>query len=213
MKILAMVLLFLFGLFLFFRAQRLIKTDNHTISVLGVNDKNIDRFVERMDSSEFDKPDSNIHEHESEQLTSENVLTLAEDELCMPDELSEFIYEYNGSDNIEAKYQNILTMIEICYKNRKKLEYVEFGASLIDEFLNLVELLVKDDKQSLIKAAGHMKLSTLLVEYKEYNLALDICSSALVLDLNDGTVTGFAGRLKRITKLKDKYEQSITSQI
>lgn len=207
MKILALVSLFLFGLFLFFRAQRLIRDSEHTISVLGINDQGNPKPKKKIPPKSINDTIDNFDIDEPSK--SADVLNLTKNGLSIPEELIEYVYDYNHSESLEAKYQALLVLIDLAYRKRKEGEYVEFGASLIDEFSNLIELLVKEGKTNEIQAEGHKQLSMLLVEFCEFNYALDLCTSAMVLGLDDGTVTGFSGRIKRITKLKERFDSTI----
>ena len=202
MKVLVLIFLLIFGIYLFIRAQKLISYEKNDLSVLGIDKKkttSIDHF--EIQNTAHDYQDKFF---DTAPVEAEHSMIISENQLYISDELSQVINEYNGTENIELKYQYLLVMIDMCFKKRKQIEYVDFGSSLIYEFLTVVEILAKENKINLLKGLGHMRLSALLVEKKEYSLALDLCGSALGFDLDDGTVTGFSGRIKRITKLKEK---------
>ena len=116
---------------------------------------------------------------------------------------------YQASSNPKEAYLAISAVISECYKQRKSQQYLIYGYSLIDTFEHTFKLyqsyLSEHELEVPLKGAPFMQLATLAQDNGDFDKAIDLCHVAIQHDLTDGTVTGFEGRIKRITKAKEKY--------
>lgn len=117
------------------------------------------------------------------------------------DKLSHALVEYRRTSDSTVKHQALLASIGECYKHRKQAEYVNYGAGLTSAYLELFSSLKSPSSE---KGVGFMHLSTLLNDAGLFDEAISICQKATSYGLNDGTVTGFEGRISRIEKAKTK---------
>lgn len=207
MKILALLLLMIFGVFLYFRAQKLLSSQDddpleHSKVTSNTTD-NLENITSDTTRKEVANPNNNDN-HDDEKPITHNDKANSQHLDWVSEDLTDAVFHYSKATTDEDKYHALLNLISICYKNRKDDNFLTFGSALLDDFMQLIAKLVENKQQHIIEPSGHMQLSTLLVEHKNFHLAMGVCMSAQELELDDGTRTGFAGRIQRITKLKDK---------
>jgi tetratricopeptide (TPR) repeat protein len=116
--------------------------------------------------------------------------------------------QYAAADGVIARHETLLVVVAECYKQRKNNHYLQFGQRFAEAYPQLyresLAALQKADPKAELKGVGFMQLSTLCTDSGHYELAIDLCQQALELGLDDGTVTGFDGRIKRIEKTRLK---------
>ncbi|ABZ78525.1 conserved hypothetical protein [Shewanella halifaxensis HAW-EB4] len=122
--------------------------------------------------------------------------------------LTKALADFEQASDTPAQYLAVSTAIAECYKQRKHSEYVQYGATLSQSYLELFSAYVKslkaENPDAEVKGAAMMHLSTLLNDNGEFDSAISICKTAIEYGLTDGTVTGFEGRITRIDKAKAK---------
>ncbi|MBM7071206.1 hypothetical protein JQC92_04005 [Shewanella sp. 202IG2-18] len=114
----------------------------------------------------------------------------------------------NTASNAEETYSAITAAISECYKQRKSQQYLIYGYSLASEYEKAFEQYLayrsENKIESVIKGTAFMQLATLAQDNGNFEQAIEVCNKAIDHELTDGTVTGFAGRIKRIEKAKEK---------
>ncbi|MEI6860045.1 MAG: hypothetical protein V5788_09745 [Shewanella sp.] len=134
--------------------------------------------------------------------TESNITMVAfTDETWANEKLTVALSEYRSASDNTIKHTGLLDAISECYKQRKQTQYREYGVALLPYYLSLFAVL---EPSSSHKGLGFMHLSTLLNDCGEFDSAIDVCRKAIEYGLNDGTVTGFEGRITRIEKAKAK---------
>ncbi|GIU32192.1 hypothetical protein L2719_13640 [Shewanella schlegeliana] len=122
--------------------------------------------------------------------------------------LTKAVSELEQASDAPAQHLAISTAIAECYKQRKQSEYVQYGATLSQSYLEVFAAYVKglkaENPDAEVKGTAMMHLSTLLNDNGEFDAAISICKTAIEYGLTDGTVTGFEGRITRIDKAKAK---------
>ena len=110
--------------------------------------------------------------------------------------------------NSAEEYSALVAAVSECYKQRKSQQYLIYGYSLTDDFVQSFDqsLIYRADNNisTPIKGTAFMQLATLAQDNGGFVQAIELCNKAIANDLSDGTVTGFEGRIKRIEKAKEK---------
>lgn len=100
-------------------------------------------------------------------------------------------------------------IVEETYKRRNDSEIrklcKEFSEKHINEFPNLSPYLKKEFDNRLPRIPTFQKYSTILTEDKQFQEAIKVCEIAIKNELEDGTKSGFKGRIEKI-KRKGKIE-------
>jgi len=76
----------------------------------------------------------------------------------------------------------------------------EFGQVYIGEFDRMAPLLQKSSQGRPVEAPAIKSLAIALEEDRKFDAAIDLCRKALAWGLDDGTKTGYEGRIRRIKK-------------
>ncbi len=79
---------------------------------------------------------------------------------------------------------------------------IEYGNSYVKEFPKLKPVVFKQFKDDPKILGIFKQLAIVLEEDKAYERAMDICRTAINHELEDGTKTGYEGRLGRLMKKK-----------
>ncbi|KFZ36750.1 hypothetical protein HR45_14090, partial [Shewanella mangrovi] len=107
-----------------------------------------------------------------------------------------------------AQHEALLAIVAECYKQRKNAPYLQLGAQLAPQYQKVFaasrELQLSRDPKAEFKGVGFMQLSTLCADSGEFAKAISLCQAAIGYGLQDGTVSGFEGRIQRIEKARDK---------
>lgn len=77
---------------------------------------------------------------------------------------------------------------------------LEVARMHVDEFPQIACALRREFGGTLPQVATFQHYATLLTECGEFEKAIQVCEGALAYDLNDGTTSGFEGRIERIKK-------------
>jgi hypothetical protein len=124
------------------------------------------------------------------------------------DTFSQLVASFPTDGDVQSQHQGLSDVIGHCYKLRKQSDYCQYGANLADTYQALFAQLLKWQKAEKVpleqKGVGFMQLTTLLNDTGQFDSAMSVCQQAIDYQLDDGTVTGFAGRLIRVEKGKAK---------
>jgi hypothetical protein len=97
--------------------------------------------------------------------------------------------------------QNI---VGLTYTQRKQVSArqlcIEYARIHMAEFPSIKPHLIKDMDGQLPRASTFQKLATVYAEDSRFAEAISVCEQAINLGLEDGTQSGFEGRIKRIRK-------------
>jgi hypothetical protein len=123
------------------------------------------------------------------------------------DTFAQLVDTYAEHTEPEAQHKCLEEVIAHCYKLRKQTDYCAYGAKLSDNYLRLFKQLKSDTSfKTELKGGAFMQLSTLLNDVEDFDAAIKVCQQAIDYQLDDGTVTGYAGRLARVEKAKAKAQ-------
>ncbi|NMH65116.1 hypothetical protein [Shewanella salipaludis] len=122
-------------------------------------------------------------------------------------QLTQAMSDYEAATSVQLKHQALLGVLGECYKQRKQADYLNFGANLATDYVQVFTELQKQMPGVEQKGQGFMQLATLLNDSGRFDTAIELCQQALQHGLSDGTVTGFEGRIARIEKAKLKAAQ------
>jgi hypothetical protein len=124
------------------------------------------------------------------------------------DTFIQLVASFPTDGDVQSQHQGLSDVIGHCYKLRKQSDYCQYGANLADTYQALFAQLLKWQKAEKVpleqKGVGFMQLTTLLNDTGQFDSAMSVCQQAIDYQLDDGTVTGFAGRLIRVEKAKAK---------
>lgn len=122
--------------------------------------------------------------------------------------LTKALEQRQAASNAEQTYDALVAAISECYKQRKSQQYLIYGYSLADNFVESFEQYLayraENNIDTILKGTVFMQLATLAQDNGNFEYAITLCNRAIANDLSDGTVTGFEGRIKRIEKAKQK---------
>lgn len=97
----------------------------------------------------------------------------------------------------------LLTIVQQAYRNRNNPEMrsilLKHARQHVDEFSGLAGPL-KQELGKLPQVPTFPYLATVLTEDGHYDEAIEVCRKAINFGLDDGTKSGFAGRIERIRK-------------
>ncbi len=100
----------------------------------------------------------------------------------------------------------LTSIVEKAYKHRKdpKMRKIfhRFAKVHLQELPKLAPVLKEQHGGELPPISTFKDLAIVLEEEKRYDEAVSVCEQALALNLEDGTKTGFAGRIERLGKKK-----------
>ena len=122
--------------------------------------------------------------------------------------LSKALEQQQSASNAQETYTAVIAAISECYKQRKSQQYLIYGYSLADQFIESFQQYLayrtENNITTALKGTAFMQLATLAQDNGNFDDAIEICNQAIANKLSDGTVTGFEGRIKRIEKAKEK---------
>ncbi|MFH2093459.1 MAG: hypothetical protein ABIJ31_13960 [Pseudomonadota bacterium] len=79
---------------------------------------------------------------------------------------------------------------------------IEYGQAYVDDFKNLESAVLEHFGDAPKVVTPFKQLAIVLEEDQSYDLAMTVCKAALKLGIEDGTKTGYKGRMERILKKK-----------
>lgn len=99
-----------------------------------------------------------------------------------------------------------LGIVQQAYRKRNDPEmkslFLKHARQHVDEFSGLADSLKREFDGKLPRVPTFQYLASVLMEDGQYDEAIDICRSALSFGLDDGTKSGFAGRIERIQRTR-----------
>lgn len=97
---------------------------------------------------------------------------------------------------VQATYKrrSVQTMRQLCKK---------VGLKHIDEFKDIAPALKIDMGGTLPRVSTFQHLATVFTEDREYEVAIQVCESAIAFGISDGTKGGFHGRIAKIRRKQE----------
>lgn len=107
--------------------------------------------------------------------------------------------------NLVDRHFLLMSLVDQSYKHRKndpELEKLcaETSEQHIQEFPEIKPALVKSLDGILPRVTTFQKYATLLTEQNNFDRAIEVCEVAISHGLQDGTKSGFQGRIERIRR-------------
>ncbi len=106
-------------------------------------------------------------------------------------------------------------LLQICrhaYKQRAnrqmRTKFLSYARQHLNEFPNMVVALKREFGGTLPRVPTFQNLATTLTEDGAFEEAISVCDVALAQGLNDGTSSGFHGRIARIRRNREKASKS-----
>lgn len=114
----------------------------------------------------------------------------------------------NTTDPLE-RHTLYTQAIDAAYKKRtadKKMRslVIKSGTSYVREFPELKASVFKEFGENPKIVTVFKQLAIVFEEDEAFDRAMDICRTAMVHELEDGTKTGYEGRLERLMKKKER---------
>jgi hypothetical protein len=108
------------------------------------------------------------------------------------------------TDDPWQRHQLYSALVEKAYKQRQhtaeRVAVLTHGRQYIDEFERIAPVLRAKSSGEPVLAPVFKMMAITLDENQDFDEAIDVCQKALQWDLDDGTKTGFKGRMARIRK-------------
>ena len=121
-------------------------------------------------------------------------------------DLKRMLAATNYSTNPIDRHFLLQEIVKLTYKNRNgpemRAQCREYAALHIREFSSIRPHLEKEMDGVLPRVSTFQNLATLLTEDGSYTDAIAVCRRALDLGLDDGTKSGYEGRIARIERKK-----------
>lgn len=96
------------------------------------------------------------------------------------------------------------SIVQEAYKKRDnpamRAKCIQIAALHLAEFPHIAPALKTDMGGTLPRVATFQHFATVLTEDREYDRAIEVCELALQFGLEDGTKSGFEGRIRRIRR-------------
>ena len=96
------------------------------------------------------------------------------------------------------------SIVKQAYKNRQnkkmRMLFKKIASEHVKNFDTLLNPLLVEFENKLPQVPTFQYLATVYTEDKEYNNAIEVCENAINFGLDDGTKSGFEGRIERIKK-------------
>ena len=98
-------------------------------------------------------------------------------------------------------------IVAIYYRQRSETEgreaFYRYAGQHIDEISAVLNVLERSDEGRPVRVESFKMLAIAMGEDKRYDEAIEVCKTALSLGLENGTKTGFEGRIARLEKKRD----------
>ena len=118
-------------------------------------------------------------------------------------EMKRMLAATSYSTNPVDRHFLLLNIVKQAYKGRKEPEmrrlFRKYAALHLQEFPEIKPHLIKD-MGMLPRVSTYQNFATVLTEDGAYAEAVAVCKAAIELELEDGTQSGFEGRIARIRK-------------
>jgi hypothetical protein len=111
------------------------------------------------------------------------------------------------ADAPELRNLLLSEIVAIYYRQRSEPaardKFYRYAGQHIEEIPSVLEVLEKSEAGRPNRIDSFKMIAIAMAEDERYNEAIDICKTALSLGLDDGTKTGFEGRITRIKRKRD----------
>lgn len=108
------------------------------------------------------------------------------------------------TDDIVLEHRLLEAIIALRYRERSDSEsreaFYRFARQHIALFPQLFDALESDGQERPDRIESFKMMAIALAEEGRYKEAIDVCHTAMSFDLEDGTKTGFKGRIARLEK-------------
>jgi len=109
--------------------------------------------------------------------------------------------------NLVDRHHLLQSIVSETYKLRKEKKYrmlcIEYAEKHLEELPSILIALKEDLPDMLPRITTFQNYATVLTEDGEFEKAIEVCKKAISYGLNDGTQSGYEGRIKRIKKKLD----------
>ena len=119
---------------------------------------------------------------------------------------SMLVQVYKEGDPVDTHFL-YLSIVQITYKQRKDKKMREIFKKIASEHVSKFDTLVTPLRNSDVTMKGKLPgvptfqyIATVYTEDEEYEKAIKVCEKAIKFGIEDGTKTGFQGRIERIRK-------------
>jgi len=156
---------------------------------------------------------SSFGRKKKKQKQEENISTVRQGKVVASDDvfkawtsgnLDEMLQVVNLQTNLIDRHFLLQAIVTESYKLRNQGQFreicIEFAEKHLSEFPAIAPVLKEDMGGKLPRVTTFQHYATLLTENKEYEKAVTICEQAIAYGLQDGTKSGFEGRIARIEK-------------
>ena len=114
----------------------------------------------------------------------------------------------NGPTNFVSRHILLTCIVNETYKHRQNPNmrnlFKQISELHIQEFAHIGPTLKKDMDDTLPRVTTFQKYARVLTEDHEYERAIEVCESAISFRLDDGTQSGYEGRIARLRKKMQK---------
>lgn len=123
------------------------------------------------------------------------------DEVRESDDLSSVVAPYDLPANPADRHTQLVEMITRCYQKRHQPDSRQQLYQAGQVYQNELSDFMKGVDAETISSGGVLKyLAIALAEDERYSEAIAVCEAALDAGIEDGTKTGFQGRIDRLRK-------------
>jgi hypothetical protein len=120
------------------------------------------------------------------------------------DDLDGMLAALPAATNPLDRHRLYLRIVDAAYRERDEAENreicLEYGQRYIDEFPKMEPALRETHDGDLPPIPVFKQMAITLEEDGDYEMGIAISEKALIHEVDDGTKTGFAGRIKRLQK-------------
>ncbi|MEH6734315.1 MAG: hypothetical protein V7690_06690 [Shewanella sp.] len=106
--------------------------------------------------------------------------------------------------NLIDRHFLLQSIIIDTYPERANHQYrdmcIKYSQMHIKEFNEIISALGKQMDGELPRVVTFQHYATILTENADFDRAIEVCKAAIKYNLNDGTKSGYAGRIARIEK-------------
>lgn len=121
--------------------------------------------------------------------------------------LNKMLKSVNKPTNPVDRHFLLMEIVKLTYKDREKQKSralcLDHGFLHMSEFPSIKPHLIKEMDGILPRVSTYQHIATVLGENGDFSRAIDVCQDAIKLGLQDGTKSGFEGRIKRFRKKMD----------
>jgi len=126
-------------------------------------------------------------------------------------DLDRMLHALSTKTNLIDRHFLLLGIVQQTYNRRSDPKMAEICAQIAElhlaEFAKIAPAL-QQDLGIMPRVPTFQHYATLLTERGDYYRAIKVCQQALSFQLEDGTKTGFEGRIERIRKKRTKQEST-----